>query len=121
MAKNPDKFDKWAYSVLEKYQKILKLEHFHPLQLEYKKSSAGAECQFNYPYSTITIRYGDPLKDYWKDGNIEMATKMLVHELCHMLTDPLYAKATSIYKSRNEVEDERERLTDTIANIILSL
>jgi len=35
-----------------------------------------------------------------------------------MITDPLYSKACDRYTGKNEIEDERELLTDKIANII---
>lgn len=114
-------FETWAQELLKRYKTILRLDHFHPLQLEFKKGHPGAECQFYYPYSSITVRYGESIKEYYDEGNEEMATKILVHELCHAITDAFYAKSVNQWRSKEEIEDERERLTDHIANIVLSL
>jgi hypothetical protein len=35
--------------------------------------------------------------------------------LCHLITDPLYSKASTRLVSKTEVEDEREKLTDHLA------
>ena|SRR3990167_1287371 len=112
------KFEKWAMPILKKLQKVLLLEHFTPLELEYKKGE-GSECQFYYPYQTITVRYNDKLINDFKNKNYKHVTSILAHEMCHPLTDGLYAKASSTYRNKDEIGDERERLTDHIANIIL--
>ena len=42
----------------------------------------------------------------------------MVHEFCHLLTDGLYTKATKRFASKDEIENERERLTDHITRAI---
>lgn len=52
-------------------------------------------------------------------GDKEEALATLIHEYIHPLTDPLYCKARSRYVTHDELNDEREALTDHIANIII--
>lgn len=116
---NKDKvFEKWALPKLYKIQKILLLEHFAPLDLEPSETEAS-ECQFNYPYQTITIRYSKSVLSDFYNKNYQRVIGVLIHEMSHCLTDALYAKATTQWTSRSEIEDEREKLTDHIANIVL--
>ena len=104
--------------IIKKYQPILLLTR-NTFELNYPTESkkALAECVFNYPYLNVTLNYGDELiKKFNKKENI---VPWIVHEMCHVITDPLYAKATSLYVSENEIRDERELLTDYICNIVI--
>lgn len=76
------------------------------------------ECVFNYPYLNVTINYSEKALKEWSSG--KDMTPYVVHEMCHPITDPLYAKATARYTSRDEITDERELLTDLICNIALN-
>lgn len=107
--------------MLEKAQKVLLLEDFTPLTIEYgcKSPNAHAECVLQYPYKSITVRYGKDLLDDWCASKRDEVKAVLIHEMCHPITDPLYCKASERWVGRNEIEDERERLTDHIANIII--
>jgi hypothetical protein len=121
MTKNK-KFEKWAKIILLKVQKIVLVEDFTPVSLEYKKKlrhDAIAECECEYPYKTITINYSDELVEMFDKKKFRELTNILVHEMCHPITDPLYQKAIYRYIGSNEVEDERERLTDHIAGIVI--
>ncbi len=120
MKKNTQ-FEAWAIKFLSRIQKTLLLEDHAPLTIETpcKSQNADAECQFRYPYKSIIIRYEQSLADRWHKGEREYVNKVLTHEMCHVLTDPLYAKATSRFLTRDEIEDERERLTDHLANILV--
>lgn len=112
------KLEKYIYGVIEKYQKILLLDK-HTFELKYgtKNKEALMECVFNYPYLNVTIKYSDELIKKWQDK--DDIIPFVVHELCHPITDPLYAKAEERFCSRNEILDEREKLTDYICNIVI--
>jgi hypothetical protein len=119
--KSQKQFERWALPQLKRLQKQLLLEHFEPLEIEYrsKMGDTYAECQFTYPYLSITIRYGDTMLADFQKGDKKGVHSALVHEMCHPLTDPLFDKAISRYVTKDEVNMERERLTDHIANIVL--
>jgi len=112
------KLEKYIYEIIGKYSKILLLDK-HTFELRYKTNNDNAlmECQYNYPYLNVTLRYSDKLIKKWK--NKEDIIPYIVHELCHPITDPLYAKAVRRYVSENEILDEREKLTDYICNIVM--
>lgn len=121
--KNQQQFEKWAMPKLKELQKVLLLEHFHPLKLEFgcENKGAHAECNFTFPYQSITINYSEGLLKDFQKKDYEGVFNVLTHEMCHPLTDPLYAKALQRYVTKDEIQDEREKLTDHIANVVLKL
>lgn len=113
-------FEKWAMPQLRKLQKLYLLEHFEPLRIETTdKENVVAECAISYPYQSITIRYSSELTKDFRDKKFSSIMATLAHEMAHPLTDPLYWKATGRYSSKEEINDEREKLTDHIANILI--
>jgi len=111
-------FERHCYAIIEHFVPILLLQrHTFELKKGVNNQEALMECVFNYPYLNVTINYSEKAFEKWKKG--EDVTPYVVHEMCHPITDPLYAKATDRYASRNEITDEREMLTDLICNIVL--
>ena len=118
--KKQKQFEKWANEVLKKVQKILLLEHFTLSNISFNKENPEtSDCKFHYPYQTIKIRYSKIVYEYWEKSDKQAAIEILMHEMCHPLTDEFYSKAISRYCTNNELEDAREKLTDHIANIII--
>lgn len=119
MAKH-QKLEKWAKPILIKYQKLLLLTD-HKLTFEYSKDvedSTSMHHLYRYPYKETVIQYGKSAIESFDKKEFDDLKHILVHELCHSLTDPLYSKAVNRYVSKDEILDEREALTDHIANII---
>lgn len=118
MAKSNKKLEKWAILKLEKIQKVLLLNDYYPLNIEPSGKENVSECEYTYPYKSINIRYSDDVSKSFDKKEYSTVLDILTHEMCHVLTDPLYTKGIQRYLNKNEYEDERERLTDHIANII---
>lgn len=71
--------------------------------------------RYRYPYMDAQVLWTDnSFKSCLKDPNQEHE---IVHEMCHVITDPFYTRAVDRYTSKDSLEDERERLTDQIAII----
>ncbi len=104
--------------IIARYQPILLLNR-NTFILKYGVENPNSlmECVFNYPYLNVTLLYGDKLTEYFKEKRD--ITQYVVHEMCHVITDPLYAKAIERWVGRDEIRDEREMLTDYITNIVL--
>ena len=119
MKKKQKDFEKWAMPVLKKLQRILLLEHFEPISIKFGCKNSYAECECDYPYQSIHIKYSQNMLDDFKKKEYKSITNSLAHEMSHPITDPIYSKANSRYVSKDEITDERERLTDHIANIVL--
>jgi len=110
--------EKEIYKIIGKYQHILLLNR-NTFELKYptENKESLAECVCNYPYLNVIINYGDKLVEKWKKK--EDIVPYIVHEMCHVITDPLYCKAIGRYATKDEINDERELLTDYICNISL--
>ena len=121
--KERKEFDTWARKIIQKYQPIL-LVSDHTFDIEFKEKLARSslfEHSTMYPYKTCYIMYGETAMMYWKEGNKEELRQGLIHELCHDITDPMYVVASARYATEDQLLNERERLTDHIANIIVHL
>lgn len=113
--KTEKEYLEYITSVIKKWSPRLLLDS-HIIGIQ-KDNEYFLACKFRYPYMDVQILWSDKsFKDWCKDENQEHE---IVHELCHVITDPLYAKAVTQWVSQQEVEDERERLTDRIAVILL--
>lgn len=110
-------YEKWIRQMFDKYKSILFIEKYHlQTRMPVEDENYYLASKFNYPYLDITIIYSDKsLSDYLK--NKKDAERRIVHEFCHTLTDPFYAVVTN-WPTKNDVEEQRERLTDHIAQIV---
>jgi hypothetical protein len=116
--KGKKELEKYLMKIISKYSHKLLLEN-RIWEVKYGTDKEGSlmECNFNYPYLNVTIKYSDSLVDKWKKK--DNIIPFIVHEMCHPITDPLYCKAVSRYVTDNEIKDEREMLTDYICNIVI--
>ena len=121
--KDRKEFEKWARGVVDKYRKVLLVQD-HVFSIEYVeglRNSSMMEHTNMYPYKTCHLKYGDTAMRYWKNGEKEELRQVLIHELCHDITDPLYMAGAERHITCDTLANERERLTDHIANIIIPL
>jgi len=111
-------FEAYVMKVIKKFKPILLLDRF-TFKVAYpcENKNSLMECKFRYPYLDASIIYNNEAVSRWKKK--EDMTQYVVHEMCHLITDPLYSKATNRFVSKGEIEDERELLTDYITNIVL--
>lgn len=113
-------FEARVYELWRQWSPVLLLEH-HSLTVrpmpEHDKGYMRSALR--YPYLDARIEYGPEAVRDWEGDRQRETEAAVVHEFCHFLTDPLYCKATSRYVSKDEIEDERERLTDHIQRIVL--
>ena len=116
--KKQKQFEDFCNKTLEKLQKKLLLDSFNLQKIKYKKDmKARAECDFHYPYKEILVRYSDELYDDFIKNNIKDVKLTLIHEMCHVITDPMYSIACDRYITKQSIEDIRENTTDHLSNI----
>ena len=112
-------FEKRVLKLIRKLQKILCLDIHN---ITFKKAPEdddnefSMDCSPRYPYLGATIRYNTKALNQPED--IE---ELVVHELTHILTAPLEAKANKRHATESEIDQEEERLVDTFTNILLRL
>ena len=115
---NKEKFEKWIRVQIDYYLPLLGLQ-LNEIDIEFNEGTNYLEITASYPYLDPTIHYSEKVVINWVKGDVPK--ERILHELVHMITDPLYMKAVSRYVGKNEIEDERERLTDVITAIIKRL
>lgn len=113
MKKEKD-YIKWIHRMYDKYKAILFIESHH-LKTE-KKTTGYLASEFNYPYLDINIEYSEEAMNDWVK-NPKDAERRMIHEFCHTITDPFYSVIMD-FPSKKAIENERERLTDHIAQIV---
>lgn len=114
--KDIKKYEGWIREMYQKYKSVLFIEKYH-LRVEKDKEEKYLASQFNYPYLDIKILWSEEsLKDWQKDKRD--AERRIIHEFCHTLTDPFYCVCGERFITKPQIEAERERLTDHIAQII---
>jgi hypothetical protein len=117
--KKEKQFIIWVAKQVEYYLPILGLD-LHEITVEKNnKDYSYLAIKCSYPYLDPVLYYTDKAIENWQKGNLKK--DRILHELCHIITDPLYSKSRLRFVSDTEIEDERERLTDIIAAIIRKL
>lgn len=112
-------YKEFIQKCIDKYQDKLCLSSYTIVIRETKEHYLA--CQYRYPYNDGIILFSQQSYKDWLEEPNSYHERKILHELCHLITDPFYTKATTQYTSRSEIEDERERLTDTIAVIVSKL
>lgn len=115
--KSKKDFENWLRKQIDFYTPHLFLEKFVIGIEESKTEYLAMTCR--YPYLDNDLLYSEKAFNDWKDGKLKQ--DRILHELCHIITDPLYCKATQVYRNKDEVECEREHLVDLLSNIIQKL
>jgi hypothetical protein len=118
MAKKTERdYSEWLTRVIAKWEPRLNLQYFD-IRHEKDPKQSYLACRYNYPYLNGTILWTDESFKSWAKGDPIHEDK-IVHELCHLITDPFYTKAIERYITKDTLEDERERLTDQICTILV--
>lgn len=114
-----EQFIKFANQYCAQAARVMLLDSFHPIEVEVttelQHKDALAEAKFTFPYKSIQISCSPDILKETEDT----VKDILVHELSHAITDPLYGSAFDRFITKPELENRREELTDHIANIIL--
>jgi hypothetical protein len=109
-------FIKWIKETIDYYLPKLFI-NINKIEIEKGEETRYLEITCTYPYLDPTLKYSERAFNAWIKGKIKK--DRILHEICHILTDPLYSKANDRFSGKNEIEDERERLTDTLASILI--
>lgn len=86
-----------------------------------KDCTVGAEIWIDVKYLRFEITFYPSLKKYYDEKNYYTLAEIILHEFCHLLTEPLYLEAfpgTNDF-NREYLEDIRERQTQRITNALM--
>lgn len=116
--KTKQDFIKWIEEQVEYYKPFLGIE-LQKIKIKEEKDLEYLAIACVYPYLEPYIKFGDKAFKAFQEGYF--TKDKILHELLHIITDPLYKKALTRFVGEREIEDERERLTDTLTVIIRNL
>lgn len=117
--KTEKQFELWIKKQIDYYVPMLMLQGQVISIEKATRDDIFMEITCTYPYLEPTIRWSDESFEKWKSGKLK--SDRILHELCHILTDPLYVKAIQRYVGLDEIKDERERLTDKLSIILRNI
>ena len=118
MKKTEKQYITWIKKHVDEYSKILGLQLVN-IEIEKNEDTGFMEILCTYPYVDTKIKFSESSFEKWVNGRLEK--DIILHELLHILTDPLYSKALRRFIVQTDIEDERERLTDILTIIIRNL
>lgn len=113
------RYEKYLLDVIKKYQKILLLDSFtFSVQKGTQKQNSYFDINSNHPYLTPCIGWSERSFEDWKKKE-EPTENYVIHELSHVIVEPLWDAAALRYTTPVELENLAERLVDHIAQIVI--
>jgi hypothetical protein len=97
-----ESFSKWIKKQVDFFVPHIGLQLFE-INIEEDKNKSYLAMTCNYPYLQGTIKYSEPAFKDWASG--KMRRERILHELCHIITDPLYVKGLERYTSKGDLND----------------
>jgi hypothetical protein len=85
-------------------------------------SHVSAQIDVDSAYLHFVLNVYPDLYDTWKSGKHERVAFYILHEMCHILVDPLarFMRADAAPSQNREITDTVERQTQRIANAIMA-
>ncbi len=79
----------------------------------------AADIETSHRYYTAHVNIYPVTHKRWPDKR--KVAEVIIHELCHVITDPMYKFAVDVVTNSNakHLEDMREQSTQHIANIVM--
>ena len=129
MKKPSKEFKKFVRETLQEYTGIVGYRHY-TVDILYMKEDkdrdgdfVGGEIEINPTYLRCDVSIFPVLERMYNDGEKERVKETLVHEMCHLITEPLYRIAIDYHNNKNihpdTLEEIREQQTERIKNALL--
>ena len=123
---NPqDEFGKW---IMERIQLLLKVygtgkisTYIHYMKSDMRGQNVSVDMVFsvvsNSVYKSLHLQIYPIAKQMFEDKQYSKLMYGLVHEVAHMITDPLDKVANERFTSAKEITEANEQATETIAQL----
>lgn len=128
------KYRKWCRDLIRELQWKMSI-NLYEIGIEWEKAPkkkddfqkandhcVTGEISTNHRYYSAVIKLYPNALEIWKGGDKRKCAEVIVHEMCHIITDPLYkiAYQTSNDLNHDFVEDIREQTTQHLSNILMA-
>jgi hypothetical protein len=119
-------FEKYVLELVKYFQDVTNTSEYRPTVIfmgkpckhqKYRLAEIGTETR----YLEFVLRVYPLVRQKFEDGQLYEVVETICHEICHILTEPLYelAIANTRPSDRREIEDVRERQTQRICNALM--
>ena len=122
-------FRKLIKETVQEYRKLIfsgefNIDIIYDNKLDKDKPKTNASIDIDLTYLDAKIVIHPPLKKYY-GGNKKEIKRIILHEICHILTEPQYEHIVNLMDgnivTRKHIEEVRERQTERISIIINNL
>ena len=88
-----------------------------------EKGVVAAEIEISSTYLNYTITFYAPIYDMFKNKDYKGVVEIICHEICHLLTEPLYKLLGDSITNNNlsHYESIKEQQTQRITNIAMCM
>ena len=127
----PKAFKDRVYELVQYFQELISAQEYTVTVLFRKAPKHKVEMEMasifvDGVYLCATLKITDNLLKEWESGRGQQVVLTICHEMCHVLTEPLYCEALwlDVKSSKSErvkqsLADIRERQTELICKAIL--
>lgn len=111
-------------------EKLIEIYQLGAITVYYKKATKEMQerskglifsVRSNIRYRTATIYYYDLTEEFYKDKEINILAKSLMHEFSHVVLEPLAELSESRYITEKELADAIDNVTEHFTIIIKDL
>lgn len=117
----PARLRKIIQDALPKYTNIFNVSQFKGKvvfdETDKKEHGPLAEINVDRRYLEAEVRIFTRIIGHWKEGGDEAVENVVAHEVAHILTQHVRDLADEPYKTKREVDDAWEGLTEVIARL----
>lgn len=114
------KFTDWCLDECWRIQKHLQITSYRiniRLKPEKTTDDYAFEITCGYPYQNATLKWKEETYDEWLKDK-KAITVYLLHEMIHILVQPIIEIARSRYVTDPQINDADEELTDRLTNVL---
>lgn len=125
--KKPISFKKFIKNTAIEYRTIVFGGEYKMdiLYMEEDKDNRLADIEIDGKYLNFKLNIYPLLEEMYKDKKYKEVAEVILHEMCHLLTEPLYELVCNMVEGKfvtsENLEDVRERQTQRITNTISNL
>jgi len=124
--KYPEKFKDYVRSKAKEYKLVIgageyNMDIYWEEEEEQGNHFTAAKIKIRTEYLFCNLHIHPPLYDYFKNKDLNQVDRIILHEMCHVLTEPFYEVVISNLAPIEQTyfEQIRERQTQRIANAII--
>ena len=121
-----DKFKSYTKKLVEEYRTLIFASEYEiDIKFEWEDSDNFAEIRIDTKYLNATLSIYKPLYKEYKANGKKAFAKIILHEICHLLTEPQYDDTMKIFNGKllhnDTINDTRERQTQRVTNALWAL